>query len=377
MNVSQECARSNSAYRHTGLARSCALSREFKLRTIFMLCAGTVAIAAVVVAWQARVVFLVLFAGCLGALILDTLTSLIQSWSRLPRMPAFALLLAIIGLALGLGIWLRGPALAQQFNQLQVDIPNAVRQVYSTLDQSSWGHWILTNVADATQWPRWLPFAASGLGGAMAAIASTVASMLLITLASVYLAAEPHFYLNGIRRVLPAASLSVVESCLAGAIRTLRYWLLSRLVSMIAVGLLIALGLWLLSVPLAGTLAIIAAILTFVPNIGPFASALPASLLAFAISPTKGVFAVAIFCLAHFIEGNLVTPLADRQIVKLPPFLTLSVQLLLAPMTGVLGVAMAAPLLAATLGIVRALQQLRSQPDDQSPLRQTIRMPDS
>jgi predicted PurR-regulated permease PerM len=185
------------------------------------------------------------------------------------------------------------------------------------------------------------------------------------------------FYLNGIRHILPSASLSVVESCLAGAIRTLRYWLLSRLVSMIAVGLLIALGLWLLSVPLAGTLALIAAILTFVPNIGPFASALPAALLAFGISPAKGVLAIAIFCLAHFIEGNLVTPLADRQIVKLPPFLTLSVQLFLAPITGVLGIAMAAPLLAATLGIIRALHPPRCQPDDRSHLCQTIRMPGS
>ena len=375
MNVSQDCTESKSVYRPSGLARSCALSREFKARTIFIVCACTVAIAAVVLAWQARAVFLVLFAGCLGALILATLTSLIQSWSRLPRMPAFTLLLAIIGLALGLGIWLRGPALAQQFNQLHVDLPNAARQVYSTLDQSTWGQWILANVADATQWSRWLPFAASGLRGAMTAIASSVASMLLIVLASVYLAAEPQFYLNGVRRILPAESLSAVESCLAGAIRTLRYWLLSRLVSMIAVGLLIALGLWLLSMPLAGTLALIAAILTFVPNIGPFASALPAALLAFAISPTKGVLVIAIFCLAHFIEGNLVTPLADRQIVKLPPFLTLSVQLFLAPITGVLGVAMAAPLLAATLGIIRALYPRQCQPDDQSHLRQTVRMP--
>jgi predicted PurR-regulated permease PerM len=50
-----------------------------------------------------------------------------------------------------------------------------------------------------------------------------------------------------------------------------------------------------------------------------------------------------------------VTPLAERNIVKLPPFLTLSLQLLLAPATGVLGVALAAPILAVTLGIVRAL----------------------
>ena len=124
---------------------------------------------------------------------------------------------------------------------------------------------------------------------------------------------------------------------------------------MTAIGLIVAGGLAVLRVPLAGTLGIIAALLTFIPNIGPLASALPAALMAFAISPMKGFLCVGLFCLAHFIEGNFVTPLSDRQVVKLPPFLTLSLQLLLIPVAGALGVALAAPLLAATLGILRVL----------------------
>jgi hypothetical protein len=62
--------------------------------------------------------------------------------------------------------------------------------------------------------------------------------------------------------------------------------------------------------------------------------------IAFAINPTKGLLCIGLFFLAHFIEGNSITPLADRQIVRLPPFLTISVQLVLAPMTGALGVAL-------------------------------------
>jgi predicted PurR-regulated permease PerM len=81
----------------------------------------------------------------------------------------------------------------------------------------------------------------------------------------------------------------------------------------------------------------------------------PAVVLAFAVRPVKGLLTVALFCLAHFIEGNFVTPLAERRIVKLPPFLTLSLQLILAPATGALGVALAAPLLAVTMSVVRVL----------------------
>jgi predicted PurR-regulated permease PerM len=297
----------------------------------------------------------VLFAGCLGALVLATLTSWLQKRLQIPRAVAFALVLAGIAASMGLGIWLRGPALAQQFSELQTKIPDAARSAFSTLQGSDWGRWIVEQAADPTQWSRWLSYAASGIGGAMAATLSTVACMVLVLLSSLYLAAEPDFYMRGLRRILPSTPMVRIEACLQSAIRTLRFWLLARLVSMTAIGIIVAAGLLLLGVPLAGTLGLMAALLTFIPNLGPPLSALPAVLLAFAISPMKGLLTVLLFCLAHFIEGNFVTPLAERNIVKLPPFLTLSLQLLLAPAAGVLGVALAAPLLAATLGIVRAL----------------------
>ena len=107
--------------------------------------------------------------------------------------------------------------------------------------------------------------------------------------------------------------------------------------------------------PLAGTLGIIAALMTFIPNVGPILSVVPAALLAFAISPVKGLLTVLLFILVHFLEGNILTPLLERQIVRLPPALTLTAQLLLAVIAGPLGLALAAPLTAATLGIFQVL----------------------
>jgi predicted PurR-regulated permease PerM len=352
------------------------VTRGFKFRVIFTVFASTTVVAAAFAAWEARIILLVLFAGCLGALILASLTSLLQTWLRIPRVMAFASVLVAIVSALGLGVWLRGPALAQQLSELQTDIPDAIRYLFAFLHEYGWGRWILAQTTDAAQSSRWLSYAASGLGGAMATTVSTVACLLLVFLASIYLAAEPEFYMRGIRRVLPPSVLAKVEACLDEAIRTLRFWLLARLVSMTAIGTLVTVGLWLLAVPLAGTLGFIAALLTFIPNLGPFVSAVPAVLLAFAVSPIKGLLTVVLFSLAHFIEGNFVTPLADRKIVKLPPFLTLSLQLLLAPATGALGVALAAPLLAVTMSVVRALipsrLQSSSTPGAPTRERQTI-----
>jgi len=85
-------------------------------------------------------------------------------------------------------------------------------------------------------------------------------------------------------------------------------------------------------------------------------------LLAFAISPVKGLLTVALFLLVHFLEGNILTPLLERQIVRLPPALTLTAQLLLAVIAGPLGLALAAPLTAAALGIFQVLLPADSIP---------------
>jgi len=55
--------------------------------------------------------------------------------------------------------------------------------------------------------------------------------------------------------------------------------------SMVVVTVSTFIGLWLLDIPLAFTLAFIAGLLTFIPNVGPILAAVPAVLLALAQSP--------------------------------------------------------------------------------------------
>lgn len=57
----------------------------------------------------------------------------------------------------------------------------------------------------------------------------------------------------------------------------------------------------------------------------------------------------------HLLESNLITPLAEWKTVTLPLALTLAVQLLLATICGVLGIALAAPLTAVMLGVFKVL----------------------
>ncbi len=334
----------------------------FRKRATFVVMFSIAACAATFLLWEARSILLLLFAGFICSLILTTLTDLFGTWFRMRRGLAYTLVLCATITLFGIGIWVRGPALVQQFGHLQVDMASAARQLTSRLQEQKWARWVIAHSAESSEVSRALSVAVSGIGGAMYLTVSAIVGMFLILITSLFLAAEPDFYMRGIRRILPASHRVTIEACFAGATRMLRAWLVAKAVSMVTIGVFVAIGLVALRVPLAGTLGVIAGLLTFIPNLGPILSVVPAALLAFAISPTKGVLTIALFIVAHLLEGNIVTPIAERKIVTLPPALTLAIQLLLATVTGALGVAMAAPLTAVMLGVVQALLPPESGP---------------
>lgn len=330
-------------------------TEEFRRRTQFVVILVTGASLLLSAVWIGRTILLLFFAAALCALLLTTTASWVSVSTRLPRTAALLLIIVSVAGSLALMVWLHGSAIAEQLLKLRTDLPLAVHNVFAQLQGKTWGRWLIARLHDNAQLNGGITFAMSRVGGALLSTASVAVGFVIVGMASLYLAAEPETYFKGIRFITPSRHQIVVERCLTSAAIQLRWWLLAKFASMTAVGVLIFIGLWLLGIPLAGVLGAIAACLTFIPNVGPILSAIPAGLLAFAISPTKGLLTLSLFCVVHFVEGNFVTPLAERQIVKLPPALTLAVQLFLGSFTGALGVVLAAPLTAAAWGVISAL----------------------
>jgi predicted PurR-regulated permease PerM len=124
---------------------------------------------------------------------------------------------------------------------------------------------------------------------------------------------------------------------------------------MSVVGVLTFAGLWLIGLPLAAALALISALLTFIPNIGPLIAAVPALLLAFASGGNMVLLVIAVYVVVQAIETYLVTPLIQQEKVSLPPALVIGAQLLMGVMFGILGLALATPLAALTLTLASGL----------------------
>jgi predicted PurR-regulated permease PerM len=321
--------------------------------SVLLLAVGLV--LALILAWLGRFILLLLFAAIVVAILLTAVVGWVMKRLRLGRTLAFALILLTAITILFLTLWISGPNIVQQFASLQADLPQAFQQLVERAKGYTWGRWVLANWSNYSQLAGSFGYALTRVGGIVLSMAGLLAGLFIVAFLGLYIAAEPEVYFSGLRRAIPKRHRSTLDACASSAVDILRSWLLAQMFSMVAVGTLITLGLWGLGVPLAVSLGIIAALMTFIPNMGPILSVFPAALLAFAISPGKGLLTVLLFLLVHFLEGNIITPLIQRQIVRLPPALTLTVQLMLAVIAGPLGVALAAPLTAATLGVLQVL----------------------
>ena len=116
---------------------------------------------------------------------------------------------------------------------------------------------------------------------------------------------------------------------------------------------ILMIGLYILGIPLALTLGLLAGLLSFIPNFGPIISAIPALLLAFIQSPVTALYVLGLYVGVQLIESNLVTPMIERNTIELPPAVTILFQLALAVMVGGLGLVLATPLLAVIIVVIQ------------------------
>lgn len=299
-------------------------------------------------------VVLVAFASILGAILLDAPVGWICSRTRIPRWVALTgVLLAIAGIFAGLGM-LTGPRIVEQFSVLQRELPTGVDQMLTAVRDVPG----VSRVLEAAPPPSQI-LSGSKLAGSVASIfAATLGGLAaggLMLVLAIFIAMRPQAYIDPALRLVPPPSRERAVTIGEEVVENLRNWLLARMLSMAAVAVLTGLGLWALGVPAPASLGLIAGLLSFIPNLGPLLGSLFGITFAFAISPTTALWAALIYVGVQVLEGNFVTPLAERQAVNLPPAFLLCGQLLLGLLMGVLGLLVATPLLVVSVILVRRL----------------------
>lgn len=312
---------------------------------------AVVAVAALLVV-SAQVVLLI-FAGLLFAVLLSTAADGLARLSHLPRGAALAVaVLAIVGALAGtaVGLW---PSISEEADQLATQLPAAVEELRRWLEQREWGRWIAgraapSQVADGTEM-------VTLAGGVLISWVGALGGLTVMLFVGLYVAAQPELYQRGLRRLVPSAGRNRLDAVLVEVTGVLRWWLVGTLLSMTLVGVLTTVGLWLLGVPLALTFGLFAAVMTFIPNIGPVLSVVPPTLIALADDPDRAWSVLGLYLAIQIIESYAVTPLIQRRTIAMPPALTIASQVVLGLLVGAIGVVVATPLTAVAMTLIRML----------------------
>jgi predicted PurR-regulated permease PerM len=142
------------------------------------------------------------------------------------------------------------------------------------------------------------------------------------------------------------------------------------LVVSVIVGVLAYLGLSLLGVPFPLLLALLAALLEVIPILGPIIATVPIVGVALAQSFALGVAALIFWVAVQQLESYVITPLVQKEAVRLRPFVILFAVLAGGAFAGILGALLAIPVAALATMLFDELAPRHEQPDQQEDSRQ-------
>jgi predicted PurR-regulated permease PerM len=320
------------------------LWREARLLGVLALVVAAAAVFVLAVG-----VFLLAFAAVLVAVVLNDPSRWLADHAHLPYGLALGLVSAVMAGVLGVLGWYAAPHVVDQLAQFAERVPTALAAMDAWLTR-----WL--GVDASLQVRDALPSPESLLGALPNIVTTTfgiLASLLVVIVVGVYFAVYPEVYRDGLVRLFPTARREGLRTTLDETGTMLRRWMRGQLITMVLIGVLAYVTLRLLGVPLALGLALLTALLEFVPYIGPIAAAVPVVLVAFTESWSLALYALAAYTAIQMVEGNLLVPLIQERAIALPPALIILCQVLFGVLFGVLGIVLATPLIAAIAVLVR------------------------
>ena len=309
-------------------------------------------LAAAYVLWLLVDLLLLLFACALASLILLTITNAIRRRTRLPF--GVALTLTVVGLlALIAGaVAFFGATMQGEFAELATRLPAAWAGLQARMQGSAIGATVLERAQGLAPSGQTI---VNAVTTALAAVGGALSGLAIVLIGGLYLAAQPTLYAVGLLRLFPKRAQGPAAETLDAIAVSLRNWLKGQALGMLFVGVGTGLGLWLVGVPAAWAIGLVAGLAEFVPYAGTIFAGIPAVILGFGQGTDTGLWTIGVLLLVQQLQGNIVMPLLQNKMVDLPPAITIFGIIAAGILFGVAGVLLATPLTIVVLVLVRRL----------------------
>jgi predicted PurR-regulated permease PerM len=178
-----------------------------------------------------------------------------------------------------------------------------------------------------------------------------VFTTLSVILIAAYLLADGERFKLGTIRLLPVQYRDDALVLFSDVVEALSRYLTGVLVSLTFQGVASTIALTLLGVPFAILLGIWTAFGAIVPFVGSYIGGIPATIVAFTVSPSTGILTALAYALINFTDGNLIAPRVQGNAIRVSPLFIFLAVIAGGQIAGIWGALMAVP----TLAVVRVV----------------------
>ncbi|GAP13600.1 predicted permease [Longilinea arvoryzae] len=292
------------------------------------------------------------------AIVLGTVIRPIVNWLQrkgLPRIAGILVVFFLVFAALTGFVLLLFPLIFEQGSTITTALPG----YYQSLRE-----WMMLNpnplIARLSEFlpavlPSLVPTQQSGqqmliLAGQAAGYISMAANAIFIATAILLLVY--HWALDGQRTIqslllfVPKGRRESVNQLITDISTKVSFYVAGQAVLCLTIGILALIAYLLIGLPNALLLALVAGVLEAVPMIGPLLGAIPASVIALSIAPSKLVWVIIATLVIQQMENILLVPRVMRKAVGVNPFVSLLSIFAFSSLFGIAGALMAIPIAA-------------------------------
>ncbi|MDF8332515.1 AI-2E family transporter [Novosphingobium cyanobacteriorum] len=285
---------------------------------------------------------LVIFGGIVFAAMIDGGQRLLARVAPIPRGLRIAIVLMA---AVAFLVWLvffAGNQIAAQ----AAELPAIINTQAARLLEWANSRGITVQQADFSRVAEQLIGGVGPVTKALGGIFGGFTTAFLIMILGIYFVLEPDLYQRGLAWMLPEASRAHWHGTAHRMGRALRMLLFGRLIGMAVEGIATWALLAVYGVPMAALLGLLTGLLAFLPNIGAPISGALMVLVGFSGGTNMGIYCMVVYLVVQTVDGNIIVPMVAKRTADLAPALVLGAQLIMGVMFGILGLALADPIVA-------------------------------
>uniref|UniRef100_A0A7C4R5E8 AI-2E family transporter n=1 Tax=candidate division CPR3 bacterium TaxID=2268181 RepID=A0A7C4R5E8_UNCC3 len=304
-------------------------------------------------------IFLTLFIVIILASALSPLVEKIKEKLGIPRIMAILLIYLILITIIGLTVYAIIPPAIDQLRNLSERLPGYASKIGAIFNSLSEAPTASNNAVQSAS--STLGNVASTFVQSASSLFNGLATIFYILILTLFLLLEE----DGIRKffvsLLPVDQKAYVINVSKKIADKLGIWLAGQVTLMAIMGGVTALGMWIIGIPYALVLGIIAFFMEAIPTVGPILAAIPAVILAYLDAPWKAVIVLIFAAVIQQLENQILVPKIMQKALGISPFVTLIALLIGGKLAGIMGVLLAVPTVAVFSVITKEWPNIRKR----------------